>query len=192
LYEICFRTGKDGGDASDVSKDRRLLGEVYLGAYLALEPEWCFVIVNTDAAPDDAVVGYVLGTPDTQAFEERLATDWWPELRERYPLGIFPEDSYDAGLVRTIHAGNRTDLAILTDFPAHLHVDLLPESQGGGNGRRLLNTLFDALRDAGVPGIHLGVSLSNTTAIGFYNHLGFRALNDEGWQLGLDLRTPQR
>lgn len=65
---------------------------------------------------------------------------------------------------------------------------LLPEWQGGGNGRRLLETLFDALRARGVTGLHLGLDTSNTHAVGFYEHLGFRlALPDADWLYGIDL-----
>ena len=40
-------------------------------------------------------------------------------------------------------------------------------------GRALLEHLFGALRDRGVPGIHLGVSPTNSRAIGFYRRMGF-------------------
>lgn len=184
LYSICLRTGADGKDATDQFSDPRLLGEIYLGAYLAFEPELAFVVTSDDDQPR----GYVLGTADTAAFEDRLEREWWPTLRERYPRDSVAPDSPDANLVRQIHAPRRTDDPWLSEYPAHLHVDLLPEAQGGGNGRRLLETLFDALRARAVPGVHLGVSDTNTSAIGFYEHLGLTRLPAEGTTLGLDLR----
>lgn len=188
LYEICLRTGRAGDDASALTEHPRLLGDTYLGAYLRFEPELAFVLVDGEAEGPGSVVGYVLGARDTAAFDATLAREWWPEVAARYPAGSAPEGSFDAGVVATVHGPKGTDPAVLADFPAHLHVDLLPEGQGGGNGRRLLETLFDALRALGAPGVHLGVSLDNTRAIGFYEHLGFRVLGDGGWQLGLDLR----
>jgi GNAT superfamily N-acetyltransferase len=183
LYDICLRTGADGGDATADYSDPRLLGEIYLGAYLAFEPGLAFV-VDDGSGP----LGYVVGTVDTAAFEERCERAWWPPLRERYPLDTFPDGTADANRVRAIHSPTTTDPAILDLFPAHLHVDLLPEAQGGGNGRRLLETFFDALRARGVPGVHLGVSETNTSAIGFYEHLGFeRVPTDIGYVLGLKL-----
>lgn len=194
LYEICRRTGRSGEDASAVTAHPRLLGDVYLGAYLRFEPDLALVLVD----PAGTVVGYVLGARDTAAFDALLEREWWPVLRERYPLGCAPEGSFDAGVVQVVHGEHGTDPAVLADYPAHLHVDLLPEGQGGGDGRRLLEALFDALRAREVPGVHLGVSLDNTRAIGFYTHLGFTVLGEGGWQLGLDLRpvtcptTPRR
>lgn len=183
LYEICLRTGAHGGDASALFTDPLLLGEVYLGAYVELAPEFAFVLTDDDDSP----VGYVLGTADTQAFESLLEESWWPSLREQYPLGTFPEGSPDERLVKMIHSPGRTAAELIKDYPAHLHVDLLPEGQGGGNGRRLIETLLNALRDQGVPGIHLGVSTENKHAIGFYKHLGFTPLDDNGVHWGLKL-----
>lgn len=188
LYDICLRTGRAGDDASALTEHPRLLGDTYLGAYLRFEPELAFVLVDGQVEGPEAVVGYVLGARDTAAFDATLEREWWPAVQDRYPAGSAPEGSFDAGVVATVHGPKGTDPAVVAEFPAHLHVDLLPEGQGGGNGRRLLETLFDALRALDVPGVHLGVSTDNTRAIGFYQHLGFRMLGDGGWQLGLDLR----
>ncbi|MCB7136229.1 GNAT family N-acetyltransferase [Cellulosimicrobium marinum] len=184
LYDICLRTGASGADATDLYADPRLLGEVYLGAYLALEPGLAFVL-DADGLP----AGYVLGARDTAAFEDACEREWWPPLRERYPRGAFPAGSRDAALVEQIHAPHRAPAAVVDAYPAHLHVDLLPEAQGGGNGRRLLETLFDALRADGVPGVHLGVGRANVGAVGFYRHLGFVELasTEGGHTLGLRL-----
>lgn len=184
LYDICLLTGDSGHDASASYQDPRLLGEVYVGAYLALEPDLAFVLDDGDGP-----VGYVLGARDTIAFEADCERAWWPPLRERYPLGSFREGGNDARLVGQIQSPGATDPAVVAEYPAHLHVDLLPAAQGGGNGRRLLEALFDALRDRGVPGVHLGVATANTNAIGFYAHIGFTELsgNEGGKTLGLRL-----
>lgn len=183
LYDICLRTGADGGDATERYRNPRLLGEIYLGAYLAFEPDLAFVVDDGSGA-----LGYVVGTRDTAAFEECCERDWWPALRARYPLDTLVPDTDDAGLVRAMHAPSTADRAVIDLFPAHLHIDLLPAAQGGGNGRRLLEVLFDALRERGVQGVHLGVSETNTAAIGFYEHLGLERLpTDEGYVLGLKL-----
>ncbi len=66
-------------------------------------------------------------------------------------------------------------------FPSELHIDLLPRLQSTGIGRRLVDTLLDALRVAGSSGVHFGVAATNDRAIGFYRHLGFeRDAADDG------------
>lgn len=177
LYDICLRTGANGAGAEDLFVDPRLLGEIYLGAYLAFEPELAFVLEGDDGS----VLGYVLGARDTAAFEQLLEERWWPALKKSYPLSSFPAGSPDEGLVQMIHAPSRTDPATIEAFPAHLHVDILAEGKGGGNGRRLLDTLFTALQDRGVEGVHLNVSPENTHAIGFYRHMGFTQVDGSLW-----------
>jgi GNAT superfamily N-acetyltransferase len=183
LYAVCLRTGASGGDATGLYADPRLLGEVYLGAYLALEPGLAFVLDDAGAAAGD-----VLGARDTAAFEAACERRWWPALRTRYPLGAFRPGSRDDSLVRHVHAPPTAEPGVLAAYPSHLHVDLLPAAQGAGNGRRLLETLFDALRSAGSPGVHLGVARDNPGAVGFYRHLGFSELDGDDGGLTLGLR----
>ena len=59
-------------------------------------------------------------------------------------------------------------------YPAHLHIDLLPELQGQGWGRRPRDAEA-ALRERGVTGLHLVASTGNTGALAFYPRLGFTA-----------------
>lgn len=173
LHDICLHTGDSGKGAENLLKTPRLLGDIYLGAYLRFESELAFVLEGADGV----ALGYVLGARDTLAFEELLEKRWWPALREQYPLGSFPEGSFDEKLVAKIHTPPRTSPATIARYPAHLHIDILEAGQGGGNGRRLLETLFSALRGKGINGVHLDVSPQNINAIGFYEHIGFTHLS---------------
>jgi len=61
-------------------------------------------------------------------------------------------------------------------YPSHLHIDLLVRAQGHGYGRHLVERLLERLRLRGSVGVHLGMSILNTSALGFYQRLGFREL----------------
>jgi ribosomal protein S18 acetylase RimI-like enzyme len=174
LYDICLRTGDGGGDASGHYAVPTLLGEVYVGPYVAFEPELAFVL-------DDGtgVGGYTLGALDTRAFEARCEREWWPQLRQRHPRGSQRPGSADAGVVALLHQPPRVPDAVVAGHPSHLHIDLLPPWQGGGWGRRLIDRLLVALEELGSPGVHLGVSTGNPRAVGFYRHLGFTQLHAE-------------
>lgn len=178
LMQVCLGTGAAGEDATDVFRlEPRLLSEIYLLPYLALEPELATVV----AAPGGSPVGYVLGAIDTAAFEAAADERWWPAVRERVPLGSVPDDAPEAALVRRIHApAPAPPPELLRDHPSHLHVDLLPVAQGRGLGRRLLQRLFDQLAAAGSTGVHLGVSRANVRAIGFYRAMGFDEWPSDG------------
>jgi ribosomal protein S18 acetylase RimI-like enzyme len=170
LVRVCLETGAFGEDATDVFRlDPRLLSEVYLLPYLALEPQFATVVAPSDGPP----LGYVVGAVDTASFEAATEARWWPALRERYPSDRFPNDAPETALVRQIHAPRSTAQDLLLDHPSHLHIDLLPEVQGQGFGRRLLGRLFAQLEAAGSTGVHLGVSTANRGAIAFYRAMGF-------------------
>jgi ribosomal protein S18 acetylase RimI-like enzyme len=188
IYDVCLRTGDAGRDASGLHADGELFGDVWVGPYLALRPHLAFV-----AESDAGVDGYVVGAEDTAAFEADCAARWWPALRARYPDPPGDRDlAPDQRLHRLVHHPPSSPPEVLTEFPAHLHVNLLPRAQGHGAGRRLLETLFAAL--PGVPGIHLGVAAENERAVAFYAHLGFVPIGPPRpagapWLLGRRLTT---
>ncbi|ALW88331.1 GNAT family N-acetyltransferase [Deinococcus actinosclerus] len=176
LYRICLETGASGEDATHLYADPLILGHVYAGPYLTYAPEFAFVLEDQRSGE---VMGYVLGTPDTAAFEATLERGWWPPLRDLYPdPAAVPRAARtpDERIAHLIHHPPRAPRDVLAEYPAHLHIDLLPGAQGGGRGRALMTTLLGALRVAGVRGLHLGVGESNVRAQGFYRHLGFQEL----------------
>ena len=134
LYDICVRTGNAGDDARPLYRNHELLGEIWTGPYLELQPDLAFV------AEDDAVVvGYVLGAADTRAFEAACEQKWWPPLRARYPdPPADAELTADEALMRRIHHPQPTPDAVVANHPAHLHIDILPRGQGQGIGRQLV------------------------------------------------------
>ncbi|QSB17260.1 GNAT family N-acetyltransferase [Natronosporangium hydrolyticum] len=176
LYDICRRTGDRGGDATQLYADPRLLGHVYVGPYLALAPQWAFVLDDGAGAP----AGYAVGVPDTAGFAAACEQHWWPPLRRRYPAPTGPADRHtpDQRLARLIHDPPTAPDWVLARYPAHLHINLLPPAQGQGRGRALIGTLLPALAQAGAAGIYLGVAVDNHRAIGFYRRVGFESLDD--------------
>ena len=174
LSEICLLTADDGRDASALYSDPRLPGYLWASAYGALEPDFAFILGDGEGA-----LGYVLAVPDTAAFEQRLEREWWPTVRQSL-IGFKPRTTHDEMVLRRIDVPERRDLERLADYPAHLHINILPEIQSGGWGRRMIDTELDALRQAGVKGVQLGVSPTNIRAKGFYEHLGFIDISQPG------------
>lgn len=173
LYRICLETGADGNDATGTIDDE-ILGHFFAAPYAVLEPALCLVLTEHGLP-----CGYILGTADSNAFAHRTATEWFPALRERYPLPATEDRSRDAGMIRAIHAGYRAP-DIARQYPAHLHIDILPTGQGRGFGKALMDRFMDALVARGCPGVHLGVSQRNERALAFYPKLGFEILTITG------------
>jgi ribosomal protein S18 acetylase RimI-like enzyme len=172
VYDICLRTADSGGDATKIYRDPELIGDLFAGPYLLLAPDYAFVLDD-----GERVSGYVLGVPDTPAFIRQLREVWLPLVGDRHPLPDGPPANRDEVMSELLHHPERLLVPSLADYPAHLHIDLLPHVQRAGWGRKLIHTLLDALRDAGVPRIYLSMLATNTAAGIFYERLGFHLLD---------------
>ncbi len=172
IYDICIRTGDNGGDATGTFENPRLLADTFAAPYLYLEPSLAFVL--PDGA--DRPVGYVLGTANTAGFVRAYREKWLPRVVSLYPVPTPDVPAREAGMLEAFHHPERMLQSGIDDFPAHLHIDILPSHQGGGNGRRLIETFMDAAAVAGAPGVHVTVALANTRAHGFYLKVGFKLL----------------
>ena len=174
LYDICLRTADNGADGSRLYADPRIVGEIFAAPYAALEPGHAFV-----AEDAEGVAGYVLGAPDTRAFEARLEAEWWPVLRQRYadtahvPSWQRTREQWDAYY---IHHPPPNPQAVVDAAPAHLHIDLLPRLQGQGVGKQLMDAFLATVGDRA----HLGCQAVNTRAQRFYEVYGFRRLEGVG------------
>lgn len=171
LYDICMRTGNVGGDARGVFRDQELLPDLFAAPYVTLEPDLAFVVDDGDGA-----VGYVLGTSDTERYVRDLREKWLPEAALRHPLPGGEPGTPDALMTEFLHSPESMIRTELADYPAHLHIDLLPGYQGRGYGRALLNTLFAALDKAGARRVHLVMETANTGARAFYDRMGFHEI----------------
>ena len=188
LYEVCLRTGAAGEDASGLYENLRLLGEIYVGPYLVMPDGIGFVAIDHFGA-----AGYVLAAVDTRSFEDWCEREWWPGLRARYPDPGPEPQSPDEKLIAEIHRPERARPDLVSRFPAHLHIDLLPRLQGRGVGRKMMERILADLGARGVPGVHLGAEAANHRAIGFYHHLGFAVLEADPLEvvMGLRLESPR-
>ena len=176
VYDICIRTGDAGQDARATYADPTILPEIFAGPYVTLEPELAFVVVDDE----DQAVGYVIAAAETERFAQRFATEWLPTVADRYPPLEHPPATPDEIMRDILHHPERMVIPMLAAYPAHMHIDLLPSHQRSGYGRELVLTLVDALRDGGVPALHLGMVSSNLAARAFYDRVGFHVLDVPG------------
>jgi ribosomal protein S18 acetylase RimI-like enzyme len=174
LRDICLRTSADGRDATDLVTSPDLPGDVYAAPYGVLEPTTSLVLDNGSGD----VVGYVVAALDTAAFEARCEAAWWPKMRKRHPQssGTRALDEFFLGLV---HEPPTADPSVLVLHPSHLHINLLPEMQGSGWGRSMIEAILELLASEGSTGLHLGVSAHNEPAQKFYARLGFKRLHGD-------------
>lgn len=178
VVTICHRTGFFGEDAAPYFKDAGLFGLLFTAYYLDYEPEHCFV-----ADDDGTAVGYIIGSTDTitqrEAFDRlivpRIVRHAFTSTLLRHPGDVW----FLLGL--TDHADYEKELFtadLVTNYPAHLHMNILPGYQRRGLGGRLMAQFLGAMDAAGAPGVHLVTSTENRKALPFYQKEGFAVFKE--------------
>ena len=169
LYRVAIKTGDSGSDATGMFRNDDMIGEVYVGPYLTLASETCFALESNGKA-----VGYGLCVLDTETFQSRASDLWWPKLQEKYhALSPFIESEW---LIHEIFHPTPSPQEILNEYPSHGHIDLLPEFQGQGWGRKVMQSMEKALSSLDSPGFHLRVSQHNIRGLKFYAALGYQEI----------------
>ena len=183
LYEICVLTGDSGKDATGIFQQPNLLGDIWVGPYLHLSPEYCFVVDDNAQA-----VGYCIATLDSTSFETVAAALWWPAKQAIYTKpDIAQKDSWsrDERLTHLIHNPLQSPTEFLEEFPSHAHINLISEMQGKGWGKKLIAAMEDSLRSAGSPGVHLILSSKNLNALAFYKAVGYHVIFERTGEIGV-------
>jgi len=173
-YYVCLKTGDHGKDGEPFYRDDPdALGRIFVGPYFAFEPELSLILED-----EKGICGYAFGALDSKAFYARYEAEWRPVLCARFPM---PQgDPAQWTRAQTVYSWyHRPDYFCPEPYevyPSHMHIDLLERARGCGWGRRMMEQVMDKLRQRASPGAHLGVSVLNTPALGFYQKLGFREL----------------
>jgi ribosomal protein S18 acetylase RimI-like enzyme len=171
LLDICVRTSDQGRDGRHLYTDQDYPGLIWVSPYLHLCSEHCFVLVH-----DSSVVGYAVGTSDTDRFEASMEKHWWPDIRRRFE-GAHARTDADSYVLGYFRDPERISTATTSSYPAHLHINLLEEAQGKGLGRALIEKITASFESAGAIGVHLGVNALNEGVTAFYQKLGFKEIN---------------
>ena len=187
-YYVCLKTGDHGKDGEPFyQEDGDALGRIYAEPYLIFEPTLALI-----AEDQDGIAGYALAAFDSHHFFDRYEKEWRPKLCEQFPEPTGERSSWSRA-EEAYHLYHHPDYFCpepYEQYPSHLHIDLLPRAQGQGLGRRMIDELLRRLRERGSNGVHLGMSLINDRAFGFYRALGFEELvrDEESIYLGMRFR----
>ena len=148
--------------------------------YPDYEPESLFV-----AEVEGQVVGALLGAVDTARFEQVYRQRIRPLLLRRLLCGAYGWPGWLPAVLRTEWAGRQVQAPKVdrSQFPAHLHIGLLPEWRRQGLGTLLMQQYADYLHQRGLPGYHLFASSFHPLGVAFYDKLGLECLGQFDWQL---------
>lgn len=184
LYEICYKTGFNGKTAEGICEDKFQIGHYFAAPYILFNRELCFT-----ATVNGIPKGYVIGTDNTENFTKWLNKTWLPDVRKLYHFKKMQNPNHFVNFLNSVIINETAIDERLKSYRAHLHIDLLPELQGKGMGRKLIETFFARCRDKGVEKVHLGVSKENPGAVAFYKKLGMYIIFEEEdtYMMGCDL-----
>ena len=184
VQEITFRTGFQGEDLTGRGyfDDRRLFFLIYIYYYTRYEPEHFFVVMDHQSKK---VVGFIGGTTDTHAQERNYERLIVPRLAARailvtswrYPR-TFRNFMQMRNTLDDIDQERIDEIAGV--YPAHLHIDLAPGTQGQGLGGRLISHFEDHLRHRDAMGVHLLTTNYNQKALRFYKKHGYEIVYETG------------
>ncbi|PSN64737.1 GCN5-related N-acetyltransferas-like protein [Corynespora cassiicola Philippines] len=173
-----FYTTIDPGVSTEPS--RTIGSHIWYRPYVILSPESCFML---DSGTGHAV-GYIIGAPSTTTFASLWKEKYLPSLDQ----SIIPPpeiQSGDPAMETETVKGLRKEVwsagcsmlqsvpAELEKYPAHLHIDILPEFQGQGWGKLMVERFLGYLGEQGVRGVHLGMVRTNEGARRFYERFNF-------------------
>ena len=145
----------------------------YCDYYIEQEPQNCFVLADEE----DRAVGYILCAEDFDEFFGRFTQ----VSVERFS----PEDTKSR--MEAIHSVDlqKKHKAV---YPAHMHIDILPEYQRSGFGSMLVDTLKRHLKKKGISGLMLTVGKENAVGQRFYKKYGFTLLEESSGEAAYGLR----
>ncbi len=171
---ICFATGYMGEPIDWQWRDMPSFADLFSGYYTDHEPGSSFV-----GEVGGRVAGYLLGCEDTSKVSN-LAT-----VAVRHALGrMLLVRPGTAGVMRRMVTDTVVDAVrnrslppppafLDARWPAHLHVDLLPEARGMGMGAALVRGWLSRLRATGSRGCHIETLAENERAVRFFGAMGF-------------------
>ncbi len=149
----------------------------YCNYYIENEGHNCFVCVDEN----DKAIAYIICTENFDNFREVFLRDYVPRLDENLVV-------WGGNARKGAEASFKLQEKYKNDYPAHLHIDVLPEYHRKGIGHMLVDTLKNHLHEKGVRGVMLTVGSQNEKGQGFYNKYGFDFLEQCGDDVAFGLK----
>lgn len=171
VLQIGADTAFFGAPIETYLDDRRIFMDGFYAYYTDYEPQHAWTAVC-----GGRVVGFLTGCTDTRAYQRVLLNIMVPRMlarlvRRRYRVGRKTLVYFMRLAQSRLQPGSPT--ADLERYPAHLHINLLPEARGRGLGERLMQSYLQQLAGLGVGGAHLHTTSYNRAACHLYERLGF-------------------
>ncbi|NCA92640.1 GNAT family N-acetyltransferase [bacterium] len=154
LQKICIITANPQKN----EQGEKLLTLLYNDYYTEQEPDSCFVLTDDN----DNAVGYIICAKNFDEYKKVFSKVYLPQVKKL---------SLVQYLIKKLSFIIEKKLS--KNYPAHLHIDILPDFTGKGSGSMLINALCAYLSEQKIKGVMLCVGSHNVRAISFYKKHGF-------------------
>lgn len=175
VRRISCDTADLGRPIESIFRDRRVLADLLTSYYTDYTGRSCWV-----AEADGRVIGYLTGCLNTRHFFWVMAVRITPLiLLESLLRGSFfsRQGRHLLSLaVKSLMMGGFFRRIPLNEYPAHLHIDILPEFRRKQIGSQLIEKFFDQCRVSGIPGVHLSTRDDNKAGRDFFKSIGFKEM----------------
>lgn|SRR5574344_434577 len=170
---ICLKTADNYA-----AKDEKAMMLLYADYYVENERDTSFVAVD-----NGKVVGYLLASFSFKKYKREWNYHYLNKLKN------LSEDLYKLKKIYLLY-----DSFVSVKYPAHLHVDILPEYQSKGYGTLLLKKILQLMKEKKIKGVRFGCDKSKTKALSFYQKMGFKILTKTktGFVFGMTLKEIEK
>ncbi len=149
----------------------------YCNYYIENEGRNCFVAADEN----DTAIAYIICAENYDSYKKIFDEEYVSRLDENMVVWGFNAKKGAAGSTKLQEKYKQ-------DFPAHLHIDVLPEYHRQGIGHKLVDTLSAHLKNKDVHGVMLTVGAANKRGQAFYNKYGFEFIEKDGDDVAFGLR----
>ncbi len=175
VYEIFGLTAYHGRSCDFFFDHKEWLAELVVDTYLDFEPSACFV-----AEKNGRIVGYLTGTLDTIQMHRVWIRKILPRLCLHFvSWGVwkFPRTwrFFWKAILSALKKEGRYPREVREEFPAHLHINILPRFHRQGLGQLLVARFVEYLREKNVWRVHARTSRPDGRHP-FFERLGFKPL----------------
>lgn len=130
--------------------------------YIEQEPDCCYVAVDENDVP----FGYIYGSKNYDEYHNNFQ----PYLKR---IAEINSNNYFADAQVEMY----NHYIYKDEYPAHLHIDLLPGTRSNGTGSKLMSEFCKYLEELNIKGVMLIVGAENEGARRFYEKNGFKLLD---------------
>lgn len=186
IRETACQTASHRNALESLFADPAVMADLLTRYYTDFEPESLWV-----AEKNGAIIGYLSGCLRSGWRRRRMARTIFPQAvwRAIRRGALWRRETWHLlrAIVKTFGLGEgRRMKPILTQYPAHLHINLRSGVRGQGIGRALVERFEAQAREADVPGVHARVHAANDGARSFFESLAYEPVNRYPWYLAQD------